>query len=351
MKEKSNLFSRLTNTKLNPPTYKVSVPEKMVRNAKANVENSPVKFRKLINGTPTITEGIIKPFDSIDTNYLKKLIREYEQLDITTLSDEEVKQKVGAIIPEMVLQVAHIKPGTEIYRARRCDYVGKGTGYYRNSGDVWCAPKHLIQWGRLNEPGEQVFYTSFDAITPMYEIRCTTGDAFALMKYEIKQNSILKVAYIAVGKFKNFYPNSDHIWTSKGRENWQLVHDFIDKEFGKLIDQGDSKAYRTTVAISKLYDFPGCDGFFYPSVLNDMSFNLAIKEDSVHKLEFAGLTYCKYVGRSTDPRRAGMDYDFAMYRRWAKSIDTNGQIDYEPVSNCEITFSGFGQLGEVSYDL
>lgn len=350
MKGKSNLFSRLTNAKANLSSYKFGVPEKMVRDAHANVENRPIESRKLVGGIPTITGGVVKPFDSISTNQLKKAIDEYQKLDITKLSDEEVKQRVRSIIPEMVLQIADVKTGTEIYRARRCDYVGKGTGYYRNAGDVWCAPKHLIQWGRLNEPGEQVFYTSFDAITPMYEIRCNAGDSFALMKYGIKQNEVLRVAYIAVGKFKDFYPNNAHIWTAKGKENWQLIHDFINKEFSNLINQGDSKAYRTTVAISKLYDFPGCDGFFYPSVLNDMSFNLAIKENSVHKLEFSGLTYCTHVGYNIDPRRVGMEYDFNMYRRWAKSIDTNGLINYEPVSNCEITFSGFGELGEVRYN-
>jgi len=300
-------------------------------------------------------EGKFKPFDEINTSILLKRIEEFENTDLSALPDSELMQLLSSIVSQVFIDPSTLQAGSEFYRTRRCDFRGKGSFsqpdsdlnlYYKTESEVWCAPPSVIQRGRLNQKGQQIFYACFDALAPIHEIRCEENDSYALMKYAIAPGMSLKMATIACSKAKGIFLPLDFVWTNKGIENWTIINRFIESVFYKKAD--DTEHYRVTIALSRMFDFPGSEGFIYPSVMRDDSFNVAIKPASLPKIKFRGLTYC--VFERLDPERIGSEYFLRMFRLWSDKID-NGTILYHPISNCEIRFAGLGKPGqEIRYN-
>lgn len=302
-------------------------------------ENTPFEF---IENASELN----KEFDDLESNVLLARIKDFRALDIQNVSQQELSALLDDIVQGNIIPRTDILAGANIYRARVWHYDGKDQSvFYKNASEIWYPkPKFLKKLGRVNNIGQPMLYTSFDALTPIHEIRSQEDTQFALIKYVVKLNQSLKLAEIATKTFPELMNQipKEGIWKKNGMRNWRIIHNFLEEEFKRRVPEGEEYKYRTTIEIAKKYDYPNCDGFIYPSIEGGVSHNIAIKPQAADRsLDFAGLGYLinKSYDRSTRRIRAR---DFGTWQRWATFID-NGKIIYAPDGPCRIHFPPMGK--------
>ena len=337
----ASLFSRLTNRKI---AYKQEVDQKIQPKIDRTINGIPKDIdafarRMIFSDGKKILEGNYQAFDDIDTNLLQEEIEVFRRMDLKTVSQDDLEASLRNIISENLVPTYHLHAGVNIYRARAKTVQAFGLeDVFVSSDEVWYAkPKYLKKMGRLNNIGQPLLYASFDALTPIHEIRNKEDEQFALMKYKIKDNQILNLAMIAVEDHKSIAKNMTmkFRWTSKAEQNWKTINDFLRAEFTKQVASGEEYRYRSTIEITRHFDFPGCDGFIYPSIERQDGYNVAIKPESVDRaLDFAGLAYWENI--HYDKKNVNRD-DFRCWQKWSDTIQ-NGEIIYAPIGPCKIEF-------------
>lgn len=348
----SNIFSRLTNKK-NPP----SLQEKKKGNGKTvqtfslnTVKGAPSKIRS--TDTYSIRNDITKDqftyLANLDTKSLLSSIENFKKINLETASDDDIKNAINNIIHFNYYSFQTISENVNLYRARNKTFkLGTATDYFKSASEIWYPdPKYLTKPGRLNNAGQPMMYACFEAATPIYEIRSENDTQFALMKYKIKPGQQLTLSIIACDSITHNLAkiNRNKTLPDKGKLNWKIINNFLTEEFTKKVPHGKEYMYRSTNALLFSFDFPGCDGFIYPSIeASGRGYNLAIKPAAADRaVEFSGLAY--WFNESYDKDTHLINYgDFYVHQRWSKSIQKD-KIVYEPDSYCEIEFEGLPSI-------
>ena len=371
-KQNSDLFRRLTNVKhadLKPVPVKkrnTGLFDKIVISGEITAspeisdeiksyERPPLVYIDLTDEIQ-MHQGLFKPFDRIDTSALIQNINNFKNLDLKTVDDKELLGMVNLIVTNNIVSSKVANEGAIFYRARNKTFTIENDGrtthdVFQSFSEVWYPhPKYLNKLGRLNLARQPMFYASQDAITPIHEIRSENGNQFAIMKYQVKKGQSLQLAVIALNSYeeliKSTKENFRYNWTKKGKKNWRIINDFLKGEFTKHVSEGHEYEYRSTNALLGSFNYPGCDGFVYPSIARNGGYNLAIKPEAADRAaEFIGLSY--WQNTNYDNKRV-RSQDFHCLKYWATKSE-NGKIIYEPIGPCQIDFSGLKVDDSVTY--
>lgn len=352
-KNKSNIFSKLTNAKSISESKIANEPKIESFNLIKFTPNEIIAEAVFLNGSSVIRDQF-KILEQLNPKDIIKSINDFKNLELRTVNDYELNKALDNITKFNYVSTIVLSDDTTFYRARNKTFArNRVYDYFRSASEIWYPkPEHLTKLGRLNDIRQPIMYASFDALTPIHEIRSENDTQFALMKYKMKKEQKLRMTFIAVENPKSVLKRIEKTYSlpKKGKENWRLINEFLTQEFTKKVPFGCEYMYRSTNALLQSFDAPDCDGFIYPSIERGKGENLAIKPLSANRaVEFIGLAY--WFNKSYDRKKINYA-DFYCHQTWYRYIRKD-KIIYEPIGPCQIVFKGLGRISltDASYDL
>ena len=238
---------------------------------------------------PTIKE-VLKYVDPL---ILQNKIDRFRILDFRKLSQKEIAGEVNKVLyfetingNYMVFQrsTSSYPSGTKFFRARRIHKENDGTSTLmsmQNISSCWEPPKEIVQWGRLNKPGEPLLYTSprIPAVA-IEELKPVSDDVFGLIIYE----AIEDINVTMIGKYPVEELDQEDLLKAK------MMEDFLCHEFMRDVGKGTEYLYKISEHIAKFYfDLPPQiqDAWCYPSMTQKNYFNVCFRPDKAkEKLKF-----------------------------------------------------------------
>lgn len=155
--------------------------------------------------------------------------------------------------------------------------------------DAWERPRKIVlNYGRLNRPGESVLYVSSQTINAIYETGCEIGDYFYLLIYENKRS-------MRISQIQDIQYLDD--LTELENAKRIMMHNFLYSEFSKYVPPNREYLYKSSLLIYKLFfQSPQIDGFSYPSISSPLKrgYNMCFTKDKADEnLTFLGVMVCE----------------------------------------------------------
>lgn len=144
-----------------------------------------------------------------------------------------------------------------------------------NHGDFWEPPSEFVNYGRLNQPKEQMLYLSNDVKTTLREIRNRDQQPVLLTVYKAIED---------IDLFEMGFPIDDFVKGVVSEDTllkMNMIRDFV---FSLFIKEGFD-SYKVSSRIAKLTGTLEFDGWVYPSVAGGEGDNMCLKLVAKDKLE------------------------------------------------------------------
>ena len=256
------------------------------------------------------------PLNALDIMTTLQRIDKYRKTDIRRISDNDLQYLILETLPMVPVDSWSYSEGFKFYRLRKRQ---QGEIYY-NLSKVWYKPaKDVESMGRLNRIGETILYASTQISTAFCEMKALPNDQFALIEFEVKQSSELRLAN--VGLFME--PSEELYLDDRGLVNFKIIRQFLDSEFTRDVCQGTEYLYRVTnILITNIIGVQYCMGFRYGSSMITGGINVAIKPgyaDNLLKINYVqNITFLE-----EEPE--GMKY---VFENQSVKIDDDGSIYY-----------------------
>lgn len=255
-----------------------------------------------------------------DINKLKERIHAFQNMDIQSLSDKELKDKIdevlsvkldgGITISTNLTEYSLFSIGRRFYRVRKLKNTDMPNSDLRKLSSYWNPPKKYIKhYGRLNKPGESLLYTALNPYTAMCETNLMPGDSFVLCVYE----AIKPLRFSWIGGKANYYFNG--IKRKKVIEFFEIIRKFLFDEFTRVVPEGQEPLYRITETIAKnYYNFPDDNGWRYPSIKHNFEDNICFRSEGVMRnIKIVGAIIATYnESNETDPHKVTMSVEYVV---------------------------------------
>ncbi len=299
-----------------------------------------------------------------DAQEIKNLLKTFSEEVHKYSNYDEAKKKLDSFIPSGIIfgDDFHNTPfyfkqhqwsgQNVVYRCRRND---KNNAPYSHVSNISYAPeeelKNIVR-GRVNKPGESIFYGATKFETACFEvvfkqdsfkIGNTTQLTVGVWKFE-KPMRFAKIPYSLNG-YKKFFENVNIKPPAKDIQDVIRDNDQIKKRIGNDLEfevlmffadafanfriRNDADYYITNFYSEKIFSHhAGFDGIIYPSVANAFGeLNIALKPASVkEKLSFIWADHCGVI---SDIKNSGKidQVNFIPYQRRAK-CDDEGNLQW-----------------------
>lgn len=211
--------------------------------------------------------------DSNDSSLSGDLIAELEALDLRSAEDDGVYQRVGRLMARYGARQTGLNPSNRFYRIRK----NLDERIRSNQGLEWYPPlfsevrllwyppaKHSMTRGRVNRPGESVFYCADSIDTAVLEMRANVGEYLTILECtfvndEVKPNIFEAGIHEGPGSFNPNYgdtpPDKDQQYQRyldrEGiSEQTRLIREFLVKQFRKTVEPGSEHEYKITNSIA-----------------------------------------------------------------------------------------------------
>ncbi len=191
--------------------------------------------------------------------------------------------------------------------------------------DAWCKPHNLVlNYGRLNRPGETVLYSSSETLNAIYETNCLVNQFFFLIVYEKKQP--LRVSQIHQIKYLDSLSELDNA-------KRLLIHNFLLSEFTKHVPVGQEHIYKSSLLIYEEF-FKNSDnsGFVYPSIATPQNrgFNICFESSKAKEnLELKVVMICKLA----KPKNEQSEFTTEIF--YDGFLNESDQFEFHPVNSHE----------------
>jgi hypothetical protein len=223
---------------------------------------------------------------------IEAAISRFNWIDLLMTDFEKVVQAIAPVITGYVTSDKGW-PLNGIYRARKNE-DGKS---FDNISQLWARPaKDVKKYGRLNQPGESIFYAAEVSQVSLAEIKVKVGDVVTIMELQPfqrgKQLSVIDLGvYHTDCGLKSGYKNTLQVRKGieskigfKNIEAQNLILDFMVQEMTKKVSEGAEWEYKPTAAIAELLwrrsKYFRCA--IYPSVAKNLhGINIALYPDYV----------------------------------------------------------------------
>lgn len=211
--------------------------------------------------------------DSNDSSPSVELIAELEALDLRSVEDDGVYQQVRWLMARYGARQTGLNPLNRFYRIRKNldERIRSNQSLewypplFSEVRSLWYPPaKHSMTRGRVNRPGESVFYCADSIDTAMLEMRAKVGEYLTILECafvndEVKPNIFEAGIHEGPGSFNPNYgdtpPDKDQQYQRyldrEGiSEQTRLIREFLVKQFRKTVEPGSEHEYKITNSIA-----------------------------------------------------------------------------------------------------
>lgn len=200
----------------------------------------------MLKKAPSIPPTDERPLTPI--NELRDNLAALEAGSFASLSDEELRERIGSVHAGFTITTPQFEPGTLIYRAVRA--VTKP--FYK--ARISYPPRDRVRVnGRLNRVGEAMFYGSFgNPSSCLLECQCAEGETFAVSTWKTTKPVILN----HLGYSRQVM---DEVKTKRDLPNWAEYEDDTERDalirawqarvFTRTVPEGQEHFYRLGIAL------------------------------------------------------------------------------------------------------
>lgn len=211
----------------------------------------------------------------------RDLIQALDRLLACKLPPDAFLEPLGNLLDGIQHKGASLEDVT-FYRARAVEKA-----LFERADDLKYPPPEYSRHGRLNKKGSPILYASYSPAASIVEISAKVGQTVAVATIEELPGHADRVQYFSIGM-----PASSQYATPFRDKAEQLVHDYLNSEMSKCVDEGDEHLYNSTIAIAENFlskpllrpreNIRFETGLIYPSVKaaqsdDPNSYNVAMK--------------------------------------------------------------------------
>lgn len=211
--------------------------------------------------------------NSADVDAVKSLIGELESLDLKTVEDSFVQEKILKLLGSYGTSQLGVDPSRRLYRVRKnlSERLHSSSGLewhpplFSELKQLWYPlPEHIRVRGRVNGAGQSVFYCANSIDTAVLEMRPKDGEYLTILESGFIDQSVeLNVFETGIHegpghanpRYGGTPPDQDHDlqrfvnlqgWT----ETTPLIRKFLVKQFMRIVESGNEHEYKITNAIA-----------------------------------------------------------------------------------------------------
>lgn len=241
---------------------------------------------------------LLNHFNKIDIFELDQKIRDFKNIDIRNLTDEEIHNAIYDVLTHenqfyYIPQIRIYPQKTNFYRVRPLKETHIPNEYLHVESDFWNPPNECVRkQGRLNKPYESLLYTATDPVVAKLEAKINKDDFYSVIIYEAKDD--IKVNCIgAPYNYSELGIDDRHIMLINNRLN-----DFLKDEFSREVGIGTEYLYKVSEMIAKdFFDLPPRDiqdAWAYSSLFSKSKYNVCFRpEIAKEKLHLRGALIAK----------------------------------------------------------
>ena len=248
---------------------------------------------------------------SVSLSVLRERVAAFRRLDLSSASIDQVQKRLDRVLFGYSIQPQAIQ-FPFVWRARQNE---PGQRFERVE-ELWYPPATVTRMGRLNEPGQPVFYASGGAALAMSEIRAKAGDIITLLKVRTKGelvplseiraredgtrrnvrlpimpdgippylDLVPKIVFSAIGierlRVTSLSNPEKLAWSARyqatmgslsTQRKWMLIDDFLAEHLTRDVAPGSEYLYKPTIALAReMFGIPYLHGILYPSVASGL---------------------------------------------------------------------------------
>jgi len=196
-------------------------------------------------------------------NQLRGKLQNFQKTNFEGKTVEDVKNELHEFYNSYSIVIANLGR-CPVFRVRKIE----NSHEHNTLKDVWCPSASFVKkLGRANNIGESMFYGALDYETAIKEVDVKIGESFSLAVYNLKEKENFERSSVVIRPSipSGYYCDSMSLF---GLE----LSDFI-------VYPGEETKYIRSCAISSiLLNLPYKDSLLYPSVKNNDSVNIVMKE-------------------------------------------------------------------------
>lgn len=220
------------------------------------------------------------------------------RIDLKSVEPDFLRNRISSLFHGFVSETPLINPGQKVYRAvkwaERPSYVHQIS---------YPPAERVSKYGRVNRPGQPIFYGSIGWNAPLFELRLKPGDQIALSRWAITRKLVVNNIGYTDSVFQRLQSdrNAKQSWRPRGRSESspsnRLRESFFSTEFTQEVSDDETHKYKISAGIADilLHDIHdddktddtlsiGMAGLLYPAIaLLGHSDNLALKPEIVDK--------------------------------------------------------------------
>lgn len=228
------------------------------------------------------------------TEEIRKAIQELRNTDLSKVDIDDLKKRLTILFHGYTGRTPLLRADIELYRGVLWSEKPQ------TIKDLSYPPTNKIVYGRVNRPGQPMFYCSLDKEAVFFELRPKLNDTIAIGKWRSKGDLfVFNLGYSS--KILNAQGSDREVpsWAvpQKPKELQDeniLVRDFFNDEFTKVVDKGNEYLFKLSIAIAEIgIREDKFVGLLYPTIaMRRYSDNLALKPSfvdqnlSLEKVEF-----------------------------------------------------------------
>jgi hypothetical protein len=273
---------------------------------------------------------------------LRQRIARLRRADMRFFSQEAVTARVARIIDQYPLQ---IRPWmvSGVYRAR----VNKPGVLFTSAGELWYPPQpnFVRNPGRLNKPGQVLFYAANMPNVAALELRVKPGDMVTVLVARTHSGNPVELRSAFVGLERSLAPEANALGSSDmfrtsprfrkelGEGNykkWLLIDDYLSEVCGTAVPDDEPHLYYPTIALSELlFRAPNVDAIQYPSVATqDHGINVCMLPARADAVFRASEAWMIQIGEKEPQPETGQPLMRIRFRLRSHEIGHDGVINW-----------------------
>jgi hypothetical protein len=238
------------------------------------------------------------------------------RINLETVELPFLIERIKPLFHGFVVYTPILEVGQKVYRAVKWDKK-----YSTVARLSYPPPDKVKTFGRVNRPGQPVFYCSVAWNAPLFELRVEVGDHIALSRWGVTERLIVNNIGYTDAVFERLQSDrpSEPRWArrdgSTETPTSRLLQRFFSEEFAREISSSEEHLYKISNAVAHflLHDIhedvriPGVKtnqmaGLVYPAIaMLGHSDNLAIKTDVVDNyLRLEQVEYLRVESKAVD---------------------------------------------------
>ena len=273
---------------------------------------------------------------------VRQKIAAIRRIDLAGVDSAFLLGRIQPLFHGFVVTAPILEPGQKIFRAVKWEEKQSTVSWLRHP-----PADKVVRYGRVNRPGQSMFYGSIAWNAPLFELRLKAGEHFALSRWRVNEKLLVNNVGFTEKVFRRLQSDRDSapVWERRNEATEtpvnKALHKFFSEEFAREVPEGRETEYKISAAISEilLHDVHEdariedisdmrMAGLIYPALaMLGHSDNLVLKPDIVEK--------CLQLEQVEFMRVDSMDVDgkFVTYHNthldFADTFKSNGSIEWK----------------------